>query len=248
LRVRYPGTRLWLANFWLNSRMVSWDSLVVAFLNSSKIILLSQPGKHLDIYNTDVQKLSSRLETEQEKSKEYLIDEGKLSEADKAITHGIVRHYALSDTLALRYQKYAILTWRLLFILAIFAVLSFGIYAHIFPDNKLGLLMYLIILGIGFAIYIVAKYKEYHDRHLEYRALAEALRIQFFWILSGISNYVADYYLLKQRTELDWTRRALRNIRFLSFRQSNSSLKTIQAVWEDWVDDQKNYFMDKIEK
>ena len=26
--------------------MVSWDSLVVAFLNSSKIILLSQPGKH----------------------------------------------------------------------------------------------------------------------------------------------------------------------------------------------------------
>ncbi len=44
--MRYPGTRLW----WQNSGEIparSWDSLVVAFLNSSKIILLSQPGNHL---------------------------------------------------------------------------------------------------------------------------------------------------------------------------------------------------------
>ena len=41
-------TRLW----WQTSGETpawSWDSLVEAFLNSSKIILLSQPGKHLEL-------------------------------------------------------------------------------------------------------------------------------------------------------------------------------------------------------
>jgi hypothetical protein len=42
-------TRLW----WQTSGETpawSWDSLVEAFLTSSKIILLSQPGKHLSLY------------------------------------------------------------------------------------------------------------------------------------------------------------------------------------------------------
>ena len=41
-------------------------------------------------------------------------------------------------------------------------------------------------------------------------ALAEGLRIQIFWRLAGISDAAADHYLRKQRSELDWIRRAMR--------------------------------------
>ena len=218
------------------------------------IIFKYPQWERIEMYNANAQKFSSKLENDREKSLEYLVDVGRLSVDEKNITKIVLGHYTFSDTLALHYQWWARFTWQLLFILALFAILSFGIYAHISPDNKWCLSAYSITMGVGFIIFKAAKKKEFHDRHLECRALAEALRIQFFWTLSGISNYVADYYLLKQRTELDWIRRALRNIRFLSFQQNTTSEETLQHVYERWVGGQKNekgqkeYFDKKVDE
>ncbi len=204
--------------------------------DKEKDIFNNPQWEKIEKYNTDAKKYSSTLENDRKVSLEYLVDAGRISGDEQKITEIIRGHYTVSDTLALYYQKRAVLTWRLLFGLALCAVLAFGIYAHMCSDSILSLSAYLIIMGVGFAIYKYAKKKEFHDRHLECRVLAEALRIQFFWTLSGISNYVADYYLLKQRTELDWIRRALRNIRFLSFQQNRASAEeTLQHVYERWV-------------
>jgi hypothetical protein len=47
------------------------------------------------------------------------------------------------------------------------------------------------------------------ERRLDYRALAEALRVRRAWALSGLGASVADSYLGQLRGELAWARRAL---------------------------------------
>ena len=39
--------------------------------------------------------------------------------------------------------------------------------------------------------------QDYQNKHQDYRALAEALRIQFFWHVAGVSEKVVDHYLRK---------------------------------------------------
>jgi hypothetical protein len=48
------------------------------------------------------------------------------------------------------------------------------------------------------------------DKYQDYRALAEGMRVQFYWRLAGLKLSVADHYLRKQRSELDWICSAIR--------------------------------------
>ena len=55
------------------------------------------------------------------------------------------------------------------------------------------------------------KEQDYQNKHQDYRALAEALRIQFFWQVADLPDAVVDHYLRKQRGALEWIRSALRS-------------------------------------
>src|SRR5436305_1186651 len=50
------------------------------------------------------------------------------------------------------------------------------------------------------------------ERRLDYRFLAEALRIRRAWALAGIGQSVADSYLGQLRSEVSWVRRALHSV------------------------------------
>ena len=45
---------------------------------------------------------------------------------------------------------------------------------------------------------------EWEAKYQDYRALAEGLRVQFYWSLCGLADDVADHYIPMQRDELDW--------------------------------------------
>lgn len=47
------------------------------------------------------------------------------------------------------------------------------------------------------------------QQYLDWRSLAEALRVQLFWL--AVRSSVADHYLSGDRDELDWIRQAARN-------------------------------------
>jgi hypothetical protein len=49
-----------------------------------------------------------------------------------------------------------------------------------------------------------------HEKALNYRALAEGLRVQFYWHFSGLKNDVSDYYM-KDFTTGSWIRYAIRS-------------------------------------
>ena len=79
------------------------------------------------------------------------------------------------------------------------------------------------------------------DRHQDYRALAEGLRVQFFWCLAGIDDSVGDFYLGKRVTELEWIRHALRGWCIWRPGMVDSS-QTLPIVQDHWIRDQRDYF------
>ena len=48
------------------------------------------------------------------------------------------------------------------------------------------------------------------NRFQDYRTLCEGLRVQLYWRLAGMGQLVSDYYLMRQKNELDWIRSAVR--------------------------------------
>lgn len=80
------------------------------------------------------------------------------------------------------------------------------------------------------------------DRYLDYRALAEACRVQYFWKRAGISACAADHFLRDQRDELEWLRQAVRTTELLPGIVVTDTDR-IEGVARDWIDGQRKWFI-----
>jgi hypothetical protein len=114
------------------------------------------------------------------------------------------------------------------------------------------LIFYLILLLIAYFRYFRATRGHYKNKYLDYRALAEGLRMQFFWRLAGLPDTVATHYLRKQKSELDWIRNSIRVANLLCDARSGEKRPTDSSVHapddryrpilKQWVNDQGAYF------
>ena len=107
--------------------------------------------------------------------------------------------------------------------------------------------LYFAFIGVvvaAFTVDLVVRSKRTQDRFQDYRALAEGLRVQFYWRLAGIHESVYEQYLARQEGELDWIRNAMRAALF--HRQAEpevngSSVRTramVEIVLAQWIRDQ----------
>lgn len=91
-------------------------------------------------------------------------------------------------------------------------------------------------------------------RRHDSRALAEALRVQFYWSLAGTHHSVAANYMQRQRTELGWIRCAVSSLTFPyhRWREGAEALPLrarcalLEIVRERWITSQKDYFSNKV--
>ena len=163
--------------------------------------------KHFDEFNRDTQRLGDRLAEARERSKSYLFS----AEQEKLLPRNAkfpVSVYTLADSLAGHYQALTLWTIRGLLLLVLLAAACFQFY--VFSESKPLAIVYLVLFALAYALYLWARWRGYQNKHLDYRALAEGLRVHIFWRLAGLKDSVADHYLRKQRDELDWIRQALR--------------------------------------
>lgn len=107
------------------------------------------------------------------------------------------------------------------------------------------------MLLIAYIWYYRASRGHYQNKYLDYRALAEGLRVQFFWRLAGVPDTVATHYLRKQRSELDWIRNSIRVANLLCDARSgqgfsdspvSAPIERYRLILKRWVDDQGIYF------
>jgi hypothetical protein len=210
--------------------------------------------EQMNTFNDDARRLSTTLAGKLKKNREYVIPESERSALSER-ARLILDRYALADSLAQHYKKRRKLTLITLFAIAVAAVLSFEVYAHLI-SRPLVLMLYPLSLGAAVAFYALAKWKDYQNKHLDYRALAEGERVQLFWNLAGLSEDVAEHYLRQHRTDLEWIRNAIRAWNVVAVdpclpgspvpeaNDKPASETALDIVAKHWIEAQRTFFQD----
>jgi hypothetical protein len=134
--------------------------------------------------------------------------------AETRHTAAIDRLFHAADWLAMHFQRRVLLAMRLTYTLAALMGIAFTFYAHMPAQNFL-IYLFLVLFASGGAVAALARYRGWHRKYLDYRALAEGLRIQSYWRRAGISanadhEFAHDNFLQRQNIELGWIRNVMR--------------------------------------
>ena len=129
------------------------------------------------------------------------------------------KHYAKADELSCsknqsKYNRFILL----LAIIGTIVACTFLIY----DDASLPYMIFpcTIAISIIICILVCGKRKKYHKKYIEYRALAEALRIQFYTSMcltgnSAVPN-VCELYAWSQKVEMVWIEKAIQSLGVIS--------------------------------
>lgn len=155
----------------------------------------------------------------------------------------ILDRYAIADVLAKQYQTSRLWWMRILIALGFFAVAAFVIYDDVLREHAWMLALYASLFFVAYGVFWFGAYFEIEEKFLEYRALAEGLRVQLYWLVVDLDEEAADHYLRKQRTELDWIRIAIRNCVLPIVRAHGPAAPgAIDLAVETWVRRQLDYY------
>lgn len=179
-------------------------------------------------------------------------------------------------TLAGKLDRPSHLCMRALFVVLFLAGLSFTFYAHwpwspsryptawkdampgdwihVDPRNLL-LITFLLSLAGAVVVVLIAWWYRFSERYLDYRALAEAVRVRIMWGAAGIPESVAESYLGQMRSEIAWARMALKSAspppaiwqRYFRNLTADVKIARLRTVADLWVRKQRKYFADKMQ-
>lgn len=134
-------------------------------------------------------------------------------------------------------------SWHLRVVQGLYILAFVAGAAQLTSGDARGLAIKLGILAFAFACFIVARRFDFENRYQDYRALAEALRVQQAWRAAGLAHMrVESAYLRMQQDELSWIRMALRTIYLLYVYDASLSPATDHAVVSEWISDQRAYY------
>jgi hypothetical protein len=132
--------------------------------------------------------------------------------------------------------------------------LLWGVMAFLlitFKKDSIGALAIVAITGVlsvfllGTLLAVWAHRREWHRKYLDYRALAEALRVDFYWEVAGVhnefdGNFAHESFLQKQDAELQWIRNAMRAVSLqLAIHPCGDFQEGFPFVYANWVGDER---------
>lgn len=122
--------------------------------------------------------------------------------------------FCAADWLALHFQKKVVRTLRISHALAFLMGMSFILYTDV-QVERIFLVAFLLFFAVAAVVQLLANRRGWHRKYLDYRALAEGLRVQFYWAVAGVVNeseskFSHDNFLQAQDPELGWIRNVMR--------------------------------------
>lgn len=154
------------------------------------------------------------------------------------------RYFAVIDATAIGNQKVNNLVTASLFVLGFIILFFFEWYKHLGLDPNM-LIATTGLIVVAYVIFRLSHQWHNHSRFLENRALAEALRIQFFWELGGVKRPVAEYILRIHKAELNWIKYILHAIYGLCY-EGALHAGADRQIKSSWLTDQRQYFDKRI--
>jgi hypothetical protein len=126
----------------------------------------------------------------------------------------IQRQFVAADWLATTYRRRVGRVLLATYLVTGMMGFAFIAYSDIIAQDLM-LYVFLALFAVGVAINAVAQRREWHRKYIDYRALAEGLRVQSYWRRAGIvdssrPSFAHDNFLQKQDVELGWIRNVMR--------------------------------------
>ena len=151
--------------------------------------------------------------------------------------------YGAADQAALWFQKRENRILYFFFTIFVLAVVSLGLI-------DLSPRFVIAYLGFFFLAVVIIRLRQrlgVADRYLDYRGLAEGLRVLFFWRLAGIGERVSRNYLHRHRGVLTWIRQVIQNMELLQRQNEgrNTDRMATDLVRRLWVSGQAGFYTDR---
>ena len=148
--------------------------------------------------------------------------------------------FAAADWLAIHFQLRVLFSMRTLYTLAALMGIAFTAYDNL-PAQDDMIFVFLVLFAIGAVIVFIAQRRSWHRKYLDYRALAEGLRVQSYWrraglAITGESEFAQDNFLQKQDVELAWIRNVMRSAALESaLNATGTAAGDLGNVVREWV-------------
>ena len=205
----------------------------------------SMPDQHRTIFerSAEFSRDTARFGDQIERESYPLYRDGQEHQLPPGVDD-INRLFCSADWLAIHYQGRTLRTLRLGHVLAFLMGLMFILFADLDAEPWY---MYAFLAFFVFAALLQARAKKraWHRKYLDYRTLAEGLRVQFYWAVAGATNeneskFAHDNFLQSQDPELGWIRNVMRVAGTRIDASPNRDLSGLNFVLREWIGDRDN--------
>jgi len=149
--------------------------------------------------------------------------------------------FRAADWLAIYFQKRYLLVLRATHILAALMGLMYILYSDLIA-LRVFLVAFVIFFVFAAVVHKYAGKRSWHRKYLDYRALAEGLRVQFYWAAAGVTSGVVakfahDNFLQMQDSDLGWIRNVMRVAGMECNASPNTNRSGLEFVIRVWIGD-----------
>jgi hypothetical protein len=147
--------------------------------------------------------------------------------------------FCAADWLAIYCQKQFLSMLRSTHALVFLMAMMFLFYSDV-AASRFFMIAFGICLALAVGLRAHASRQRWRERYLEYRALAEGLRVQFYWGIAGVTSgsltkYAHDNFLQKQDIALAWIRNVMRVAGMGCDAAPNTERAGLEFALEDWI-------------
>ena len=192
----------------------------------------------------DFRRLFERMQAfnrDQHRHADEILREGASMDAARAAS--LDAWFTAADALAIHFQKRVLRALRSTHVVAVLTGIAFVCYSDLPADVPIqfyGIYVFIALFGVGVALAWVARRNDWHRKYIDYRALAEGMRVQRWWrhagvVEAGSSAFAHDNFLRKQDIELGWIRNVMRAASLDDPDDAPVSDAAVARVIDDWV-------------
>lgn len=149
--------------------------------------------------------------------------------------------FCAADWLAVHFQKRVLLALRATHVCVLLMGVAYVSYTDMMADRwLLFALLGLMLLASG--VNLLARRGDWHRKYLDYRTLAEGLRVQFYWAAAGVtsgnvSKFAHDNFLQMQDPDLGWIRNVMRVAGMECDVRPNQDSGGVRFAIREWLGD-----------
>jgi len=182
-----------------------------------------------------------------------LLTEAQAAELPSGL-RDINQAFCAADFLAIHYQKRVMTVVRVSHGCALATGLAYITYADLSALRVL-LLLALVPMIVAYGASWLANHGSWHRKYLDYRTLAEGLRVQFYWGAAGVtsgnvSKFAHDNFLQAQDPDLGWIRNVMRVAGTECDVKPNRDPDGLAFAVREWIGDEQSgqlgYYRRKI--